>query len=155
MKMIEDLEITKSNFIHILKNRGKHVSSEMDDDALVKKVEYLKKQELAHLATIRGLVFDESSLESIIDVLFKDVHKKIHAKLIEDLHKHYHKKKQINLLYDFHIFHHKQKAKNIKEEIHRNLQKRQNIHINKGIKKFNRLKKIIILLIKRIYLKKN
>ena len=80
--------------------------------------------------------------KSTLDVLFKDVHKKIHTKLIEDLHKHYHKKKQINLLYDFLKFHHKQKAKNIKEEIYRILQKRQNIHINKGIKKFNRLKKL-------------
>ena len=61
--------------IHILRNRGKHVSSEIDDDALLKKVKYLKKRDVIHLATIRGLVFNKSSLESMLDDLFKDIHK--------------------------------------------------------------------------------
>ena len=60
--MAEDLQITKSEFTEILKNRGKQVSSGTDDDTLLKKVNYLKKQDLVHLATIRGLVFSESSL---------------------------------------------------------------------------------------------
>ena len=92
-----------------MRNRGKEVSSEIDDAALLKKVKYLKKQDLVHLATIRGLDFDESSLESILDVLFKDVHIKKHTKLIDDIHKHYHKKKQNKLIADLHKYHHKQK----------------------------------------------
>ena len=35
--MSEDLEITKSEYIDILKNRGKHLSSEINDDTLLKK----------------------------------------------------------------------------------------------------------------------
>ena len=41
--MSEDLQITKSEYIDILKNRGKQVSSEINDDTLLKKVKYLKK----------------------------------------------------------------------------------------------------------------
>ena len=42
--MAEDLQISKSAFIEILKNREKHVSSEIDDDTLFKKVKYLKNR---------------------------------------------------------------------------------------------------------------
>ena len=168
--MAEDLQITKSEFTEILKNRGKQVSSGTDDDTLLKKVNYLKKQDLVHLATIRGLVFSESSLVNILHVLFKDVHKKKQSKLINDLYKHYHKKKQIKLsddlqkhfhkkkqsklINDLYKYHHIQKAKNIKGEICRNLQKRQNKQIIDDLRKLKRLKKIVILLKKRIYLKK-
>ena len=94
------------------------MSSEIDDDTLLKKVKYLKKRDLVHLATIRGLVFNESSLENILDTLFKDIHKKKQIKLIDDLHK----------------YHHKQKSTNIKEELYRNLQKRQNNQIINDLK---------------------
>ena len=33
--MAEDLEIRKSEYINILKNREKHISSEIDDDTLL------------------------------------------------------------------------------------------------------------------------
>ena len=41
--MSEDLEITETEYIDILKNRGKQVSSEINDDTFLKKVKYLKK----------------------------------------------------------------------------------------------------------------
>ena len=107
--MSNNLEITKSEFIDILKNRGKHVSSEINDDTLLKKVIYLKKRNLVHLATIRGLVFNESSLNNILYVLFENLHKMKQIKLNGDLHKHFHKKNQINLLDDFHKHYHKKK----------------------------------------------
>ena len=84
--MAEDLQISKSQFIKILTNSGKDVSSEIDDATLLKKVKYLKKQTLIHLATIRGLVFNETSLDNILHVLFKNVHQKNQIKLIDDLH---------------------------------------------------------------------
>ena len=115
--MTKDLEITKSEYKDILRNRGKQVSSEIDHVALLKKVKYLKKRDLVHLATIRGLVFHESSLERILDVLFKDVHKKNQINLFDDLHKYYHKKKQNKLIAYLHKYNHKQKSKNIKEEL--------------------------------------
>ena len=139
--MSANLEITKSEFIDILKNSENDVSSEIDDDTLLKKVKHLKKRDLIHSATIRALVFHKSSLNNILYVLFEDVHKKKQIKLIDDLHKYYHKKKQNKLIVDLHKYDHKQKSKNIKEEIYRNLQKRKNIQIDKDLKRLKRLKR--------------
>ena len=74
--MSDVLNIKRSEYIRILKNRGKHVSSRISDDALYKKVKYLKKQDLSHLATIRKLYFDDSDLESILYVFFSNIYKK-------------------------------------------------------------------------------
>ena len=74
--MTSDLKISRSEYIDILKNRGKQVSSEIHDDKLLEKVKYLKKRDLVHLATIRGLVLNETILDYILDFLFKDIHKK-------------------------------------------------------------------------------
>ena len=41
--MSENLEITKSEFIDILKNSGNDVSSEIDDDTLLKKYQTFKE----------------------------------------------------------------------------------------------------------------
>ena len=38
--MAEDLQISKSEFIEILKNRWRYVSSEIDDYTLLKKIKY-------------------------------------------------------------------------------------------------------------------
>ena len=38
--MEKHLKITKSEYIDILKNRRKNISSEIDDDTLLKKVKY-------------------------------------------------------------------------------------------------------------------
>ena len=124
--MAEDLQISKSEFIEIWKNRGKHESSEIDDDTLLKKVKYLKKQDLIHLATIIGLVFNETSLDNILHVLFKDVHKKNQNKLTDDLRK----------------YHHKHNSKIIKEELYRkNIQIINKLKRLKWLKHFNLAKK--------------
>ena len=117
--MVEDLQISKSEFIEIFKSRGKHELSEIDDDTWLKKVRYLKKQDLIHLATIRGLVFNETSLDNILHVLFKDVHKKNQIKLIDDLDK----------------YHQKQNSKNIIEQLYR-----KNNQIINELKRLKRLK---------------
>ena len=142
--MSDILKISKSEFIEILRNRGKQVSSETDDDTLLEKVKYLKKRDLIHLATIRRLLYDETSLESILDVLFKDSHKKNQSKLIDDLHKHHHKKKQTKLIDDLHKHFHVQISKNIKDEIYRYFQKRKNIQTINELKKLKRLKNTIL-----------
>ena len=46
--MISDLRISKQEYIDILKNRGKQVSSKIHDDTLLEKVKYLKKRDLVH-----------------------------------------------------------------------------------------------------------
>ena len=83
------LNIRRSEYIKILKNIGKHVSSKIADDALLKKIKYLKKRDLSHLASIRGLVFDDSDLESILHALFNNIHKKKQNKSINDLDNYY------------------------------------------------------------------
>ena len=42
--MCDILDITKFEYIDILKNRRKHVSSKIVDDALLKRVKYKKKR---------------------------------------------------------------------------------------------------------------
>ena len=44
--MAEGLQISKSELIEIVKNRGKHESSKTDDNTLLKKVKYLKKNKI-------------------------------------------------------------------------------------------------------------
>ena len=74
--MLEDLKVTKSEYLSILRNRGKSVSPSISYDKLLWNLKYLKKRGLIHLLTIRGIVIDEYSLGKIIDALFKDIHKK-------------------------------------------------------------------------------
>ena len=123
--MLKDLEITKSAYLSMLRNRGKSVWPSISNDKLLKKVKYLKKSDLIHLLTIRGIVLNEYSLDNIIDALFKDIHKKKQANVVEDVYRHYHK----------------QKLKNLKGEIYRNLHKRQNEQIIHELKEFKKLKR--------------
>ena len=53
--MLKDFKISKSEYLHILRNRGKPVSPSISYK-LLKKVKYLKKQDLIHLLTIRGIL---------------------------------------------------------------------------------------------------
>ena len=123
--MLKDLEITKSEYLSMLRNRGKSVWPSISNDKLLKKVKYLKKSDLIHLLTIRGIVLNEYSLDNIIDALFKDIHKKKQANVVEDVYRH----------------HHKQKLKNLKGEIYRNLHKKQNEQIIHELKEFKKLKR--------------
>ena len=108
--MLNELGITRLEYIDILRNRGEQVSSEISDDSLPRKVKYLKKRDLIHLATIRGLVLNETNLKNILDALFKD--------------KYIYKKNLINL----------------KAELYRNIPKRKNDQIINELKKIWRLK---------------
>ena len=96
----------------------------------LKKLNIKKKQDLIHLATIRASVFNETSLDNILHVLFKDVHTKNQIKLIDDLHKHYHKKNQIKLIDDLHKHYHKKNQIKLIDDLH----KYQNQHKSKSIK---------------------
>ena len=66
-------DIAKREYISILRNKGKKVRSSIPSDILLKKVKYLTKWDLIHLATLRGLVFDESDVDNIVQVLLKNV----------------------------------------------------------------------------------
>ena len=122
--MLRNLEITKLEYLSILRNRGKSASPHISYNRLLKKVKYLKKRDLIHLLTIRGIVIDEYSLDNIIDVLFKDIHKKKQANVVDDIHR----------------YHHKKKLKNIKQEIYRYLHKRQSEKIINELKIITKFK---------------
>ena len=109
--MLRNLEITKSEYLSILRNSGKYVSPSISYDKLLKKVKFLKKRDLIHLLTIGGIVIGEYSLDSIIDALLKNIHKKKQANIINELYK----------------YHHKQKLKNEKQEIYIEIFKRDKI----------------------------
>ena len=158
--MSDLLNIRRSEYKKILKNSGKHVSSKIGDDALLKKIKYLKKRDLSHLASIRGIVFDESNLESILYALFNNIHKKKQNKSLSDLdnyyrlknpekerkklidkaHRHDHLRKYWSqLVDDLNRYYHKQNSKNIREEIYRNIQKRNTEQIINELKRLKRL----------------
>ena len=65
----------------------------IDDDTLLEKVKYVKKRDLVQLATIRGLVLNETSLDYILDSLFKDTHKKKLINLKDKLYRNIKKRK--------------------------------------------------------------
>ena len=122
--MLDNLKITKSEYLSILRNKGKSVSPSISYDKLLKKVKHLKKRDLIYMLTIRGVVIDEYSLDNIIDALFKDIHKKEEPNVVEDIYR----------------YHHKQKLKNLKQEIYRNLHKRPNQLIINELKELKKLK---------------
>ena len=96
--MLRNLEITKSEYLSILKNRGKYISPSISFDKLLKKSKYLKKRDLKHFLSIRGIeIDDDDSLKNIINALLKNVHKKKQANVINELYRYHHKQKLKNL----------------------------------------------------------
>ena len=47
--MLKNLEITKTEYLSILRTRGKSVAASVSFDKLLQKVEYLKKTDLKYL----------------------------------------------------------------------------------------------------------
>ena len=116
--MISDSRISKQKYIDILKNKGKQVSSEIDDDTLLEKVKYLKKIDLVHLAAIRILVLNETSLHYTLHSLFKDIHKKKLISLKNELYRNIQKRKNDQIINEM------KKIRRIKNS---NLVKKENI----------------------------
>lgn len=116
--MCDQLKITRSEFTDILKNRGKHVSSKINDDSLLKKIKYLNKQDLVHLATIRGLAVDESSLDNILYELYKNAHKQKLKNIKQEIYRNLQKRKNIKI---------NKELKRLKRLKQSNLAKKENI----------------------------
>ena len=85
--MLDELEITRLEYIDILKNRGKNVSPTISYDTLLKKVKYIKLRDLICLSSIRSVISNNLSLEIILDALFKDFHKKKLKNLKDELYR--------------------------------------------------------------------
>ena len=93
--MLRNLEITKSEYLSILKNRGKYISPSISFDKLLKKSKYLNKRDLKHFLSIRGIEIDDNdSLKDIINALLKNVHRKKQANVINELYR-YHRKQKL------------------------------------------------------------
>ena len=91
--MLTLLKISKGEYVSILRNRGKYVSPSISYDKLINKVKDLKKKDLKHLLSIRNIeTNDNDTVDDIINKLFKDIHKKKQAEVIDDLYRHHHKK---------------------------------------------------------------
>ena len=58
--MLRNLEITKSEYLSILKNRGKYISPSISFDKLLKESKYLKKRHLKHLLSVRGIEIERN-----------------------------------------------------------------------------------------------
>ena len=86
--MQDILHIKKQECMSILRNRGKKGRSSISTDNLLKRVKYLKKRDLIHLATIRGLVFNETDLHNMIQALYRDIFiKKLKPEIYRDIQK--------------------------------------------------------------------
>ena len=127
--MLDELKITKLEYIDIWKNRGKKVITELDEDAVLEKVKYLKKRDLIRLATIKGLVLNETSLENILDVLLRDIHQNKLKNLKDELYRNIQKRKNDQIINEL------KKIRRIKNS---NLVKKENV----SQKELNEVKKL-------------
>ena len=91
--MLTLLKISKEEYVSILRNKGKYVPHSISNDKSINKVKYLKKKDLKHLLSIRNIeTNDNDTVDDIINKLFKDIHKKKQAEVIDDLYRHHQKK---------------------------------------------------------------
>ena len=65
---------------------------------MLEKVQYLKKRDLICLATIEDLVLNETSLENILDVLLRDIHKHKLKNLKDKLYRNIQKRKNDQII---------------------------------------------------------
>ena len=75
---MENLNITKSEYIKILKNRGKSIKRSASKHEILKLINNLTKEDLIYLLKLRNIkIYDgDESTKSIINALTKDAHKK-------------------------------------------------------------------------------
>ena len=71
--MQDILNINKSEYTSIFANRDIWVKNHPSLGALLRKIKYLTKRDLTHLAKLRDLVVDETDLVNIIQILLKSV----------------------------------------------------------------------------------
>ena len=82
--------INKSEYTSLLANRGIPVKNNPSLGALLRKIKYLTKRDLIHLAKLRDLLVDETELVNIIQILLKSV---LGPKLKDELYRELEKRK--------------------------------------------------------------
>ena len=104
---------------------------------MLEKVKNLKKRDLVHLATMRSLVLNKTSLDYILDSLFKDIHKKKLINLKDVLYRNIQKRKNDQIINE---------TKKIRRIKNSNLVKKENI----SQKELNEVKQLSDLPLKNL-----
>ena len=75
---MKDLDITKTEYVKILKNRGKSIKRSASKHEILKLINNLTKEDLTYLLKLRNIKIndDDESTKSIVNALTKDAHKK-------------------------------------------------------------------------------
>ena len=138
------LNITKKEYVKILKNRGKSIKRSTSSHEILKLIDTLDKKDVKYLSKFRNIqTNNDDSIETLINKIAKDTHKKKFVTLQQELHKK-------NTIQEIPIYVNelnrqriinKINRKKLQQEIYRNLQKRKQDKINNELKKlvFNEL----------------
>ena len=75
---MNNLNITKSEYIKILKNRGIPIKKSASKHEILKLINDLTKKDIIYLLKLRNIKIndDDDSIKSIVNALSKDAHKK-------------------------------------------------------------------------------
>ena len=85
---MKDLDITKTEYIKILKNRGKSIERSASKHKILKLLNNLTKEDLSYLSKLRNIkINDDDSTKTIVNALAKDTHKKKLVIVHQQLHK--------------------------------------------------------------------
>ena len=139
------LNITKPEYIKILKNRGISIKRSASKHEILKLINNLTKEDLTYLLKLRNIKIndDDESTKSIVNALTKDAHKKKLITVHQQLHKKNVNQEIVSCVNELN----RQRAinkvhrKKLQQEIYRNIQKRKQDKINNELKKlrFNEL----------------
>ena len=82
------LNITKKEYVKILKNRGKSIKRSTLSHEILKLIDTLDKKDVKYLSKFRNIqINDDDSIETLINKIAKDTHKKKFVTLQQELHK--------------------------------------------------------------------
>ena len=86
---MKNLDITKSEYINILKNRGISIKRFTSKHEILKFINNLTKKDLSYLSKLRNIKIndDDDSIKTIVNALTKDTHKKKLVSAHQQLHK--------------------------------------------------------------------
>ena len=85
---MKDLNMKNSEYITILKNRGKSIKRSTSKHEILKLVNNLTKKDLSYLSKLRNIKINDDNLtKTIVNALAKNTHEKKLVVLHQQLHK--------------------------------------------------------------------
>ena len=83
---IENLKISRKEYLNILKNRGIKITSYIYADKLLRKANFFKKADFRYIADTRGInTTDDMPTDDLIKAIYSHLHKKKQDKITEVL----------------------------------------------------------------------